>query len=348
MFIFVGTEFAKSWVNKKTEENMKKFFIIFLVLACALTSVFAQGSQESSASYPTGAIELVALGSAGGGSDVLARNITEVVTNHNLCPQPVNVVDKAGGGGAVGMAYFNAKKDVDYNLMTINSTHCLLIHTTDVAAPGGKWTPIACVATDEQTLVVRNESPFQSWADVEKAIKAAPGSLTVGCCDDMDAMTLNILESSTGVKFNHTAYFASSEIFNALLGGHIDFAIANPAEVVGLVEGGRARVIGTFSPKRLSGQFASAPTFTEIGYPACQVQMIRGIVGPGGMSREVQLYWSEILKKVCETEDWKNNYINKNFLGSTYMGADEFSAFLEQHEANLVDFAKANGIEIIK
>lgn len=327
---------------------MKKSFIILLVFACTIAGVSSKGSQELSTSYPSGAIEFVALGSAGGGSDVLARNITDVVTKHNLCPQPVNVVNKAGGGGAVGMAYFNAKKDVNYNLMTINSSHCLLIHTTDVAAPGGKWTPIACVATDEQTLVVRTESPFRSWAEVEKAVKAAPGSLTIGCCDDMDAMTLNILESSTGVRFNHTAYFASSEIFNALLGGHIDFAIANPAEVVGLVEGGRARVIATFSPKRLGGLFASAPTFTELGYPACQVQMIRGVVGPGGMSREVQMYWSEVLRKVCTTEDWQNNYINKNLLGSTYMDADKFTTFLEQHEADLVDFAIANGIKIIK
>ena len=330
------------------EENMKRVFSIFLIAACVLGFAFAQGTQESSSTYPSSAIELVALGSAGGGSDVLARNITEVVTNHKLCPQPVNVVDKAGGGGAVGMAYFNAKKDVDYNLMTINSTHCLLIHTTDVAAPGGKWTPIACVASDEQTLVVRAESQFQNWADVEKAIKAAPGSLTVGCCDDMDAMTLNILESSTGVTFNHTAYFASSEIFNALLGGHIDFAIANPAEVVGLLEGGRVRVIGTFSPKRLSGLFAEVPTFSELGFTQCVVQMIRGIVGPGGMSREAQVYWSDILKKVTETEDWQKNYINKNFLGSTYMSCDEFTTFLEGHEASLVEFAKANGIEIIK
>ena len=330
------------------EENMKRVFSIVLIAACVLGLAFAQGAQESSSTYPSSPIELVALGSAGGGSDVLARNITEVVTNHNLCPQPVNVVDKAGGGGAVGMAYFNAKKDVDYNLMTINSTHCLLIHTTEIAAPGGRWTPIACVASDEQTLVVRTESPYQNWADVEKAIKAAPGSLTVGCCDDMDAMTLNILESSTGTSFNHTAYFASSEIFNSLLGGHIDFAIANPAEVVGLLEGGRVRVIGTFSPKRLGGLFAEVPTFSELGFDKCVVQMIRGIVGPGGMSREAQLYWSDILKKVCETEDWQNNYINKNFLGSTYMPCDEFATFLEGHEASLVEFAKANGIEIIK
>lgn len=328
---------------------MKKCLFIALMALCVITIVFANGVQETSRSYPAGAIELVALGSSGGGSDVLARNITDVINTEKLCPQPVNVVNKAGGGGAVGIAYFSTKQDADYNLMTINSTHCLLIHTTDVIKEGKKaWTPISCMATDEQTFVTRIESPFKTWADVEKAIKSNPSSMTVGCCDDMDAMTLNILEKETGVSFNHTAYFASSEIFTALLGGHIDFAIANPAEIVGLLEGGRVRVLGSFSPSRLSGLFAEVPTFNEMGYNGCQVQMIRGIVGPADMTRDVQLYWSSILKQVSGTEDWTNNYLKKNYLGATYMDCDQFTAFLEKHEADLVEFAKSNGIKIVR
>lgn len=329
---------------------MKKVFLISLLVLCIVSAAYSAGATEKAeASYPSKAVELVALGSAGGGSDVLARNITDVITGKNLCSQPVNVVNKAGGGGAVGIAYFSAKQDFDYNLMTINSTHCLLIHTTDVIKAGKKaWTPISCVATDEQTIVTRTESPYKTWADVEKAIKAKPASMTVGCCDDMDAMTLNILEKETETKFNHTAYFASSEIFTALLGGHIDFAIANPAEVVGLLEGGRVRVLGTFSPSRLSGLFSEVPNFTEMGYPACQVQMIRAIVGPADMSREVQLYWSEILKKVSETPEWQQNYLSKNYLGATYMDCDEFTTFLEKHESDLVSFAKDNGVKIVR
>ncbi len=330
---------------------MKKVFITLLVCICIITGVYSNGTQENSQSvkYPTAPIEMVALGSAGGGSDVLARNVADVVSSLKLCPEPINVVNKAGGGGAVGIAYFGSKRDVDYGLMTINSTHCLLIHTSDVIKAGKKpWTPIACVATDEQTIVTRIESPYTSWEDVENALKSNPGSLTVGGCDDMDAMTINILEKETGVSFNHTAYFASSEIFTSLLGGHIDFAIANPAEVIGLVEGGRVRVIGTFSPSRLSGSFADAPTFVEMGYPDLVVQTIRGIVGPAEMSREVQQYWSDILEKVTSSEQWISNYIDKNYLGQTYMDCDEFTKFLNSHEETLVEFAKENGMQIVR
>lgn len=327
---------------------MKKSLLVILMAVLIITSVFANGAQEEGV-YPSSAVEFVALGNPGGGSDVLARNIVEVINSNDMCPQPVNVINKGGGGGAVGIAYFNQKKDADYGLMTINSTHCLLIHTTDVIPAGAKpWTPIAAVATDQQTLVTRVESPYNSWADVEKAIKENPGSMTIGCCDDIDAMTLNILERETGTQFNHTAYFASSEIFTSLLGGHVDFAIANPSEIVGLLEGGRVKVLGTFSAERISGLFEDIPTFTELGYPGCLVEQMRGVVGPANMSRDVQLYWSDIMEKVCQTEEWQKNYIETNYLTPNFMPADEFTSYLEQHEADLVAFAEQSGMKVTR
>ena len=84
---------------------MKKLSTIVLVLALASLCVFAQGAEEkATAQYPTGPVEFVALGNPGGGSDLLARNIVDVITKYNLASVPVNVVDKAGGSGAVGMA----------------------------------------------------------------------------------------------------------------------------------------------------------------------------------------------------------------------------------------------------
>ena len=109
---------------------MRKSLFIVLMSVLVVTGLFASGTKEN-AVYPSGAVELVALGSAGGGSDVLARNITDVINIHNLVPEPVNVVNKAGGGGAVGIAYTNQKQDKDYALMTINSTHCLLMRTLE-------------------------------------------------------------------------------------------------------------------------------------------------------------------------------------------------------------------------
>ena len=64
------------------------------------------------------------------------------------------------------------------------------------------------------------------------------------------------------------------------------------------------------------------------------------------MSRDVQLYWSDILEQVCQTEEWNKNYIDSNFLTPTFLAADDFAVYLDDHEANLVEFAKSNGMEV--
>ena len=325
---------------------MKKLSTIVLVLALASLCVFAQGAEEkATAKYPTGPVEFVALGNPGGGSDLLARNIVDVITKYNLASVPVNVVDKAGGSGAVGMAYFNSKSDLDYNLMTVNSANIVTTHAAKVQIPrGGKWTPIACVATDNELLVASAESPFNNIQEVIDALKKNPKSLTVGCQDDLDAMTVALFEKEAGVEFNHTAYFASSEVFTSLLGGHIDFTIANPGECVGLVEGGRAKAIASFSPERLAAPFDKTGTVKEAGYPNCVIQMARGVMGPAGMSKEAQEYWANVLKQVCEKPEWKENYLDRSMLGNDFYGAADFEKFYADHENFLVTFATELGI----
>jgi putative tricarboxylic transport membrane protein len=72
--------------------------------------------------------------------------------------------------------------------------------------------------------------------------------------------------------------------------------------------------------------------------------MSRSVIGPAGMSREAQLFWSDVLAKVSETEEWKVGYIQKNVLEGQYLNADDFTKFYAESEKMLLDFAKKLGI----
>lgn len=322
---------------------MKRLFV-FVCVILVVTSAFAQGATEAQ-SYPSHAIEFVINGGAGGGSDVLARTLGDIIQANNLISQPLSMINKPGGGGAVCFSYVNSRTDLDYTITTINSANILTLNVTDAYGPNGHYTPIALIAMDNQCFVTLADGQFKTWADVESYMKANPGSLTVGCSDDLDELAVVTLENATGVKFNRTAYFSgSSEVATALLGGHIAFAILNPVECISLYEGGRVNVVAAFSPKSLDAPFDKVPTFTELGYPNCVVQMFRGIMGAAGMSSEAQHYLSDAILKAAQTDEWKTNYIEKNLLGAEFMGCDEFAVYLEEYEKNLVDFAKANGL----
>lgn len=87
---------------------MKKTFFASFVLIFLLSMMFAAYSEG--ASYPTRPLEIVAPANPGGGWDAMARTINITLEKEKLYPQPMSVLNKPGGGGAVGMAYINSKK----------------------------------------------------------------------------------------------------------------------------------------------------------------------------------------------------------------------------------------------
>jgi len=330
--------------NFGKEKRMKRISVLVLCVLCFAGALWAAGSAEVKA-YPDRLVEFVIPGSAGGGSDILGRTITDIIQKYNLVDQTVTIVNKGGAAGSVSHGYVNAKTDPDYYLLTCNSANMLTMHVNKSISPKGPFTPLANMANDNIVLVVRTDGKLNSWADVESTIKSNPKSLTVGLADDLDAMALALLQEETNTDFNTTAYFASSgEVATALLGGHLDLAVLNPVECVGLVEGGRLKAIGSWATSRSEAPFEQTPTFMELGYPNVVLQMSRSVIGPAGMSREAQLFWSDVLGKVSQTDEWKTGYIKRNLLEDKYLNADEFTAYYAKLEKQLLDFAKKLGI----
>ena len=323
---------------------MKKKFVLIVCVFVFSGAIWAAGSKEA-AVYPSRPIEFVIPGSAGGGSDILGRTITDIIQKYNLVDQTITIVNKGGGASAVSHGYVNSKSDVDYYLLTCNSANMLSMHVNKSMSPTGPFTPLANMALDDILIVARTDGQYPDWASVERVIRSRPNSLTIGLADDLDAMAVALLEEQAGLSFNKSAYFASSgEVATALLGGHLDLAVLNPNECVGLVEGGRLAAIGSFAPKAMAAPFETTPTYVELGYPTVIMQMSRSVIGPAGMSREAQLFWSDVLGKVAATEEWKTGYIEKNVLEGLYMNADDFAVYYDESEKLLLDFAKKLGI----
>lgn len=86
----------------------KGHLLLTLVIAASFLLVAPVGSQAQS--FLTKPIEFVVLASAGGGSDLMARFIQSVIDKEKLCSQPVAVVNRPGGSGAIAIAYVAGKR----------------------------------------------------------------------------------------------------------------------------------------------------------------------------------------------------------------------------------------------
>ena len=317
---------------------MKKRSVLCLVLAAilALGLVGCGGGSSSAAAYPDQAIELVIPASAGGGSDIMARLLVQIIQDNDLCSQVITPVNKQGGGGSAGQAYVNSKSDPNYTIFTINDAHTIASNVSETRPEGG-FTPICMLAKDEVLLVTKADSPYQTMDDAIAAIQANPMGLTVGCADQLDKICVFDINNSYGVEFNNVYFDSAGEIATAIMGDHVEFGIFNPSECASLVEGGELKALASFSTERCAAPLDDVPTFTELGHDDLVFAMSRGIMGPAGMSEEAQKYWSDIFEKVCATDAWTKDYVEANGLTPTFMNYEEYTTYYEENEKNLVE-----------
>ena len=285
------------------------------VLAATLLAVSSPGLAQK---YPSKTVEVVVPYAPGGGTDNLMRTITGIIDENKWSPQPLNVVNRAGGSGAIGFNYLINKKGDSH--VIAGATPMIVSGKIEGRLPGNHrdaMTVLMIVAIDELMLSVRDESPFKTIEDFVKAAKAKPGGLTVGGTATLteDHIFTYLFEKAAGIQVKYVPFNSGGEVTASLMGGHIDAAVENPNEIVAQIEAKKARNLAVAAQKRLKDA-PDVPTFAEKGYKFYWEQM-RGVVGPAKMDPAAVKWWQDTLKKVVATPKWQNDYIKRNLLTPT-------------------------------
>ena len=165
------------------------------------------------------------------------------MSKYNLSPQPLIVVNKAGGAGAEGFLYVKGKKgDPHVIIITLSK-----LFTTPLAtgAPFSwtDFTPLARLALDEFVLWVNAESPYTTAAAYLQAAKDQPGKFKMGgtgTAQEDQIITVQ-LEQATGTRFIYVPFRGGGDVATNLVGKHVDSTVNNPNEAVGHWKAGRLR-----------------------------------------------------------------------------------------------------------
>src|SRR5512134_656231 len=299
--------------------------VLFAALLVAISPfAFAQGK------YPSRTVEVVVPYAPGGGTDNLMRMITGIIDENKWSPQPLNVVNRAGGSGAVGFNYLINKKGDAHTIA--GATPMIVSGKIEGRLPGNHrdaMTVLMIVAIDELMLSVRNESPFKTIEDFVKAAKAKPGGLTVGGTATLteDHIFTYLFEKAAKIQVKYVPFNSGGEVTTALMGGHIDAAVENPNEIVSQIEAGKAKNLAVAAQKRLKDA-PDVPTFAEKGYKFYWEQM-RGVVGPANMAPEAVAWWQDTLRKVVGTKKWQEQYIKRNLLTPTDWTGETANKYLD-------------------
>jgi len=273
-------------------------------MAAVMAGAFAP--QLAQAWEPTTDIELVVPFSAGGGSDINARNMVKIITDHKLLNKNLTVSNRPGATGATGTAYVAAKEGNPHVLVTTISGQLTALIANKSPVQLEHLTPLATLALDPLMVVVAKDSPYQTHAELIAAAQKGDEVITVagsGLLSE-DQLILSLIEASGKDGVRYVSFNGTGEVTTALLGGHVTAGVFNPSEINGQLEAGAVRALGITTAERLGGPLADVPTYVEQGYPDAVWSQFRGYSGPAGLKPEEVAYWSDVFLKAGDTDDW--------------------------------------------
>ena len=168
------------------------------VLACFAVLCLAVQVQAGEF-VPTKPIQMIAAAAPGGGSDVLARVIAQIVASEKLSPQPMIVQNIPGGGSAIGTTQVAKMKGDTHALLVFNPASVAgLLVAGKGAATVRDLTMIAQLALDEQLIVVKSDSRFKSIQDIVAEAKKKENSLSIAGADQADRVCNRLFEKAAG------------------------------------------------------------------------------------------------------------------------------------------------------
>ena len=316
-------------------------FVPFVVAFMVLLLLPGESPAQKFNPKGTEPIEFVVQAAAGGGSDIQARTMQAIIEREKLSTHPFAVNNRVGGAGTICYVYVKGKKGDPYIWATATTS---FLQTPLLSSKPQfnyrDFTPLGSLAWDDFLIVVNANSPYKTMKDLVDAAKKKPGELKVAgtTAHGGDAIITHQIQKATGVKFNLIPFKSGGEVMVALLGGHVDFASANPCEAMAQMEAKKVRVLGASTEKRLA-EAPDIPTLKEQGMNVVYRQF-RSVAAPKDIPKEALKYYEELIKKLSENKLWKEKYIKENMLTPEYLNGAETAKLWEEQNTFFVRIMK--------
>lgn len=306
--------------------------------AALLAAIVSVNAHAASTWQPSRNVEIVVSTSPGSGSDTTARFIQKLLVESKLVQAPVAVMNKPGGGGAVGATYLNQHAGNGHYLMVTSPSLLANEITGRTKIKYTDTTPLAQLGTEPVVFTVRGDSAMRTGRDLAERLKADPASLSFSIGTTIGShnhIAVAQLAKSVGVNpkpLKVVAFAGSADGITALLGGHIDVVASPSSGVWEHFVAGKLRILAVSAENRLGGPLAGIPTWKELGYPVLSANW-RSVVGPKALPEGEVRYWDGVFAKLSQLPEWKHS-LDSEHMQDTYSDSRGTRELMDaQHKA---------------
>lgn len=292
--------------------------------------------------FPSKPLTLVVPYGAGGPTDTFMRALATHASAK--LGQTIVIENRPGANGTFGASNLARARD-SYTIAMIPATVFREPYLTKVAYDANKLSYIIGLTDYVFGLAVRQEAPWQSWAEFAADAAKRPGEISVGMAGATGTARIVMGEIADVAKIdlNFIPYKGDSELTPDLLGGHVDAAVLT-GTAVQYTDSGRMRYLAMLTEER-AARSAQVPTFKELGFESW-VDSPFGIAGPANMPPEHVKLVHDAFKSALDTSQVQEVLMGLN-QPVNYMDSKTYQDYAAQsleREKSRVEYLRAEGL----
>jgi len=261
-----------------------------LSAAIAMTvGVLAAGSVQAQ-NYPNKPIRVIVPFAPGGSTDIVARLVTQRMSQE--LGQPMVVENKGGAGGAIG-ASEAARADKDGYTLSIATVSTMAVNAAcrpnDLPYdPIKDFQPVTNFADVANVISVNPKFPAQDFTAFVAELKKNPGKYSYGSSGTCGVLHLfgEAFRMSTDTDMTHVPYKGSGPAVTDAVGGQIEVLFDNLPSSMAQIQAGNLRPLAIAWSDRLD-TLKNVPTLAEMGYPELNQPVWYGLLAPAGTPMDI-------------------------------------------------------------
>jgi len=301
----------------------------FVALAGALGTGIALPAFAGS-SYPSRPIEFIVPWGPGGGSDQTARKLAKMLEAKLNVSLPI--VNIPGGSGVSGLTKLLSAPADGYAIYLMAADTMGLLALTTQRWSMNDLQPLAILTQQRSALLIRQDSPLQSWGEVDAASRKGEIKVGIASLGSPEEAAVNFFKRR-GNQFVAVPYQRPGERYSALLGGHIDLLFEQCGDVRSFVESKQMHPILLLANEQ-SSDFPDVPTSRAVGIDFV-LDQYRGVMVRAGMDPAVYAVLVDSVRDVVASDEYAA-YLREIWADPrSYLGPKESLVYIDKDLAAL-------------
>ena len=293
--------------------------------------------------FPSKPVRIIVPFAPGGSADVFGRFIAQRL--QDSLGQSVVIDNRPGGGSLIGTDAVAKAAPDGYTLLLMSNTHTVnesLIPNRPFALMRD-FAPVAPISYSDLVLVTRANLPANSLAELIRAAKARPGSMSYASSGPGTPyhMAGELFKAMAGISVVHIPYRGSAGARTDVLGGQLEMMFDAVPTMTEHIKAGKVRALATTGKAR-TAILPDVPTMAEAGVPGYEATLWLGLMAPKGTPPAVVARLNAEVGKITSNPEVRRAWLAQGTTPMT-MGVDEFTRYLNEDIAKWARIVKFSG-----